>query len=98
MEAMKAWREADRAELRRIRQRLIMETGGSFDQECTELLEAVTERMCQALDSAVMSPEAPAAWLELLMHAAAWRTGTLSQPQVPAAGMRANRLSGQYVQ
>ncbi|MCX6622716.1 MAG: hypothetical protein NTY38_16945, partial [Acidobacteria bacterium] len=68
MQAMKAWRESDGTELRRIRELLAMEPGGSFDEECCELLEAVTERMCIALDYAVMAPGAPAVWLELLMH------------------------------
>lgn len=89
METMAAWRNADSRQLRNIRQRLADQSAGCFDEECLELLEAVTEKMCLALDTPGSAPANPSVWMELLAHAAQWQSTALTPRQEFEAGRRA---------
>ncbi len=98
MDAIQAWRRSDCTGLRRIRQRIAVESDGTFDEECRDLLDAVTERMCVALDYSVLAPGAPAVWMQLLLHAAGWNTMAVTRTEPVVLGKRATRRNGRFVQ
>lgn len=98
MDAILAWQRADGSELRRIREKVSGQSKGAFEQECCELIDAVAERMCVALDYSVVAPGAAAVWMQLLAHAAGRKTVAITRTEPVVLGRRASRRNGRFVQ